>query len=113
MPAWLSIVFQEYNKTLFPWLSVAKNVRLAVRELPRREAAARVESVLGQVGLADFAERYPWELSGGMQQRVSLCRSLIHEPALLMLDDTGAIALRAGARFRIRSGPPKARPSTG
>jgi NitT/TauT family transport system ATP-binding protein len=87
VPSWLSIVFQEYNKTLFPWLSVARNVRLAIRELPRREAAARVERVLGQVGLADFAERYPWELSGGMQQRVALARAIIADPELLLMDE--------------------------
>jgi NitT/TauT family transport system ATP-binding protein len=87
VPPWLSIVFQEYNKTLFPWLSVAANVRLAVRELPRREAAARVESVLGRVGLADFAERYPWELSGGMQQRVALARAIVADPELLLMDE--------------------------
>jgi NitT/TauT family transport system ATP-binding protein len=87
VPSWLSIVFQEYNKTLFPWLSVAKNVRLAVRALPRRDAAARVERVLGQVGLADFAERYPWELSGGMQQRVALARAIVADPELLLMDE--------------------------
>jgi NitT/TauT family transport system ATP-binding protein len=87
VPSWLSIVFQEYNKTLFPWLSVGKNVRLAVRELARREADARVERVLAQVGLADFAGRFPWELSGGMQQRVALARAIVADPELLLMDE--------------------------
>src|SRR5262249_13813323 len=45
------------------------------------------EALLKTVGLEGFSERFPWELSGGMQQRVSLCRALIHQPALLMLDE--------------------------
>jgi len=44
-------------------------------------------ALLRTVGLADFARRYPWQLSGGMQQRSNLCRALIHEPELLMLDE--------------------------
>jgi NitT/TauT family transport system ATP-binding protein len=87
VPGWLSIVFQEYNKTLFPWLSVRKNVRLALRSLPKHDAERRVAAALAQVGLADFAGRYPWELSGGMQQRVALARAMAGEPELLLMDE--------------------------
>jgi NitT/TauT family transport system ATP-binding protein len=87
VPGWLSIVFQEYNKTLFPWLSVRKNVLLSVRSLPKGEAAARTAEALGLVGLSDFAERYPWELSGGMQQRVALARAMASRPELLLMDE--------------------------
>jgi NitT/TauT family transport system ATP-binding protein len=87
VPDWLSIVFQEYNKTLFPWLSVRKNVLLSVRSLAKREAAARTAEALALVGLSDFAERYPWELSGGMQQRVALARAMASRPELLMMDE--------------------------
>jgi NitT/TauT family transport system ATP-binding protein len=87
VPGWLSIVFQEYNKTLFPWLSVRKNVRLAVRSIPRQEAERKVAAVLAHVGLAEFADRYPWELSGGMQQRVALARAIVAEPELLLMDE--------------------------
>jgi NitT/TauT family transport system ATP-binding protein len=87
VPSWLSIVFQEYNKTLFPWLSVRKNVRLAIRGMPKHEAERRVASVLAQVGLAEFADRYPWELSGGMQQRAALARAIVGDPELLLMDE--------------------------
>jgi len=87
VPDWLSIVFQEYNKTLFPWLSVRKNVLLSVRSLAKGEAAARTAEALALVGLSDFAERYPWELSGGMQQRVALARAMASRPELLMMDE--------------------------
>ena len=87
VPRWLSIVFQEYNKTLFPWLSVRKNVRLAIRDRPRPEAERRIASVLSQVGLAEFGNRYPWELSGGMQQRVALARAIVGDPELLLMDE--------------------------
>ena len=87
VPSWLSIVFQEYNKSLFPWLSVRKNVRLAIRRLPKDEANQRIETVLAQVGLDGFVDRYPWELSGGMQQRVALARAIVGDPELLLMDE--------------------------
>ncbi len=84
------------NPNLLPWRRVIDNVLLPLeivepyRSRFRRERPAfraKALALLETVGLAGFAERYPWELSGGMQQRVSLCRALIHEPALLMLDE--------------------------
>jgi NitT/TauT family transport system ATP-binding protein len=84
------------NPNLLPWRSVLDNLLLPLEIVQpyrgrfRAERAAfrdRAEGLLAAVGLAGFGHRYPWELSGGMQQRVSLCRSLIHEPALLMLDE--------------------------
>ncbi|HEY1704456.1 MAG TPA: ABC transporter ATP-binding protein [Trebonia sp.] len=87
VPPWLSIVFQEYNKTLFPWLSVRKNVRLAIRDRPKSAAERPVASVLSHVGLSEFADRYPWELSGGMQQRAALARAIVAEPELLLMDE--------------------------
>ena len=53
----------------------------------RADYVARAENLLTSVGLRDQGEKFPWELSGGMQQRTSLCRALIHEPQLLMLDE--------------------------
>ena len=84
------------NANLLPWRTVADNVMLPLeivephrRRFRRHRAEYRqqAEDLLGTVGLGGFGDRYPWELSGGMQQRASLCRALIHQPALLMLDE--------------------------
>jgi NitT/TauT family transport system ATP-binding protein len=84
------------NPNLLPWRKVIDNVLLPLeivqphRQRFRAEKAkyrAQGEALLRTVGLEGFGDRFPWELSGGMQQRVSLCRSLIHQPALLMLDE--------------------------
>src|SRR6185312_1595632 len=88
------MAFQHAN--LLPWRKVIDNVLLPLEIVEpyrsqfrtnKAEFRAKAEQLLTTVGLAGFGDRYPWELSGGMQQRVSLCRSLIHEPALLMLDE--------------------------
>jgi len=63
----ISVVFQEYNKSLFPWLSIGKNVAMGARRLPQEERDEHVQAAFRQVGLDGFATRYPWELSGGMQ----------------------------------------------
>ena len=82
--------------TLLPWRTTLDNLLLPLeivepyrREMRRRtgEFAARANNLLGSVGLRDQGGKFPWELSGGMQQRASLCRALIHEPKLLMLDE--------------------------
>ena len=84
------------NANLLPWRSVTDNILLPLEivepyrshfRAKKDEYRARVENLLSIVGLQGFGDRYPWELSGGMQQRASLCRSLIHEPKLLMLDE--------------------------
>jgi NitT/TauT family transport system ATP-binding protein len=86
-PRWLSIVFQDYNRSLFPWLSVRRNAGFGLRKLETAERDRRVEQALGAVGLAHAADLYPWQLSGGMQQRTALARSLAASPELLLLDE--------------------------
>jgi NitT/TauT family transport system ATP-binding protein len=82
-----AVVFQDY--ALFPWMTVRDNVEfgLEARKLPvaeRREVSSRLLKV---VGLSDFAERFPHQLSGGMKQRVSIARALAVDPSLLLMDE--------------------------
>jgi NitT/TauT family transport system ATP-binding protein len=83
----IGIVFQ--TPVLLPWRSVRRNVELQldIRGISTPAARGRVEDLLKLVGLTGFGERKPYELSGGMQQRVSICRSLIHDPSLLLMDE--------------------------
>ncbi len=90
----VGMAFQASN--LLPWRTVIDNVLLPLeivqphRSRIRRERKAykaRAEALLAQVGLAGFTDKFPWQLSGGMQQRTSICRALVHEPDILMLDE--------------------------
>jgi NitT/TauT family transport system ATP-binding protein len=110
VPDRLAVVFQDYSRSLYPWLSVAANVALPLLSktqrgniqrgniqrgktrsgAARRGRAARHAIALGaleSVGLARFADRHPWQLSGGMQQRVAIARALACDPVLLLMDE--------------------------
>jgi NitT/TauT family transport system ATP-binding protein len=122
VPDRLAVVFQDYSRSLYPWMSVAANVALpllsktqhfsetqrfgeaqrrtvqpgnrqdgaARHATTRRGRSARHAIALGaleSVGLAKFADRYPWQLSGGMQQRVAIARALACDPVLLLMDE--------------------------
>jgi NitT/TauT family transport system ATP-binding protein len=96
----IGFVFQE--STLMPWATVFDNVFLPLRLAGHdwTTAAARVIEVLSRVGLADFANAYPRELSGGMKMRVSIARSLVTDPNVLLMDEPFA-ALDEITRFKL------------
>lgn len=84
------------NATLMPWRTTRDNILLPLEVVEphkrrfranRGEYIAKVEALLASVGLGGFGDKFPWQLSGGMQQRSNLCRALIHEPEILMLDE--------------------------
>ena len=82
------MVFQDYASSLLPWRTIARNVSLGIeRDLPKEERDHRVREVLALVGLADRADDYPRQLSGGMQQRVQLARALAMRPDVLLMDE--------------------------
>jgi NitT/TauT family transport system ATP-binding protein len=81
------MAFQQAG--LFEWRTVVKNVELPLelRKMAKADKRARAMELLEMVKLADFAERYPWELSGGMQQRVAIARALALKPSVLLMDE--------------------------
>jgi len=91
----IGMAFQ--NPTMLPWLTIEQNIMLPLkivepyrsqfRKLRRTTFRDKANALLEQVGLKGFARRFPWQLSGGMLQRANLCRALIHEPRMLLLDE--------------------------
>jgi NitT/TauT family transport system ATP-binding protein len=98
----IGFVFQE--PTLMPWTSVRENVRLPLKlaHVPSAESDARIAEALSRVGLSDFENSYPRELSGGMKMRVSLARALVTDPDILLMDEPFA-ALDEITRFRLNN----------
>ena len=106
----VGIVFQ--SAVLLPWRTVLDNVLFSIEMLGLRADSYRALSLIELAGLAGFERKFPWELSGGMQQRVAICRALVHDPSLLLMDEPFG-ALDAMARRRSPPGwrPASSRPS--
>ena len=98
----VGFVFQE--PTLMPWATVRQNVQLplTLARMPDRETLPAVSKALNEVGLVDFADAYPRQLSGGMKMRVSLARALVDDPDILLLDEPFA-ALDEITRFKLNN----------
>ncbi len=94
-PVRVGMAFQ--SSTLLPWMTIRDNVMLPLKIVPpfrqewrakrKTEFRQRADALLAQVGLLEFADKYPYQLSGGMMQRANLCRALVHSPDLLLLDE--------------------------
>ena len=99
-PDGLAVVLQDYTRSLMPWLTVEKNIALPLKrkKLPKAEIKSRIESSLEEVGLVGAGRKYPWQLSGGMQQRVSIARALATRPSILVMDEPFA-SVDAQTRF--------------
>jgi NitT/TauT family transport system ATP-binding protein len=89
VPDRLSVVFQDYSRSLYPWLTVRDNVALPLRRTERSRKARRAaaDAALSEIGLPGVGHKYPWQLSGGMQQRVAIARALACDPVLLLMDE--------------------------
>ena len=99
-PKGLAVVLQDYTRSLMPWLTVEKNIALPLRaeKLSKADMKERIRSSLVEVGLEGNEKAYPWQLSGGMQQRVSIARALAVRPSILVMDEPFA-SVDAQTRF--------------
>jgi NitT/TauT family transport system ATP-binding protein len=88
-PREMAFVFQDYSRSLFPWMTVEKNVSfpLSHKGVGKKEARAATEEALDAVGLGGKGKAYPWQMSGGMQQRVAIARALAYRPKILLMDE--------------------------
>ncbi len=88
-PENMALVFQEYGRSLYPWLTVRGNVELPLKhkKLSKQERQQLVDDALLAVGLDHAGNSYPWQLSGGMQQRVAIARAVAYQPEVLIMDE--------------------------
>jgi NitT/TauT family transport system ATP-binding protein len=88
-PDGLALVFQDYSRSLLPWMTVRGNVTLPLlaNGVAKPERLRRATEALDAVDLGEFHRAHPWQLSGGMQQRVAIARALAYQPRLLLMDE--------------------------
>lgn len=87
-PSKLAVVFQDYSRSLLPWMTVRQNIELPLKnKIPKAARSARIEEALESVGLAGKGGLYPWQMSGGMQQRAAIARGLAYQPDVLLMDE--------------------------
>ena len=88
-PERMALVFQDYSRSLYPWMRVGENVAFPLRrkKLSKEERGRTVQQAVESVGLAGSIDQYPWQLSGGMQQRVAIARGLAYQPEILLMDE--------------------------
>src|SRR5688500_5119817 len=99
-PAEIGLVFQDYSRSLLPWMHAIDNVAFPLhgKGIAKAERLRLAQEALESVGLADAARRYPWQLSGGMQQRVAIARALAYRAEILLMDEPFA-SVDAQTRF--------------
>jgi NitT/TauT family transport system ATP-binding protein len=98
----VGIVFQ--SALLLPWRTVLGNVMLPIdmKRLPRAKYLERAKALLSMVGLDGFERKLPWQLSGGMQQRAAICRALVHDPRIVLMDEPfGALDAMTRERMNV------------
>jgi NitT/TauT family transport system ATP-binding protein len=99
VPESVAVVFQDYSKSLFPWLTLEKNVTFGLRGR-KKELAEQARDALHHVGLDGYAQHYPWQVSGGMQQRTAIARALARSARMIILDEPFA-AVDALTRMKL------------
>jgi NitT/TauT family transport system ATP-binding protein len=88
-PKAMAVVFQEYGRSLYPWMTVRDNVELPLKNqrVPKAERERLVNDALAAVELSHVPKSYPWQLSGGMQQRVAIARAVAYQPKVMLMDE--------------------------